>query len=570
MSPSNTPAPLYLCLRVPEFAAQTLVRLRPSLRNAAVAVLDGDPPLEKVCAATLPARRLGLRHGMTRTETESFPGLTVLRRSPPEEESAATILMEMAARFTPRLQPLPRTSALTLALDMAGSERIFGSPQTIGHKLLRATRDLGFSTRVAASQNLNTAACIVRAPGDTLTVVPPGQERARLHDLPLATLGLTDDLADTFNAWGLRSVGELAALSPVDIVARLGEEGHRLLRLARGEEPHLFVPAEPAFSLQEQLAFDSPVDNLDSLLFVLGPLLDQLILRARNRALLLASVTVCLHLERSEDAADRDRTRDPAATPGVASTAPPSQHPGAPSITVPSRLVRSEAAATQDSMASPTHTRTLKPALPVDDRNLLLKLLQLDLQAHPAPAAITGIILSAEPGPRPGVQSGLFSPQLPEPLRLEVTLARITALVGEGRVGRAVLTDTNKPEAFRMERLSFEDNTTRKHSPKTTAPEPTRTGIALRHLRPPRPVQIWQSNGQLQAFAFKEHSYGSTLYTVQRAFGPWRRSGHWWSGSAWSHEEWDIDATASNGNRLLCLLTHDLLQSQWHIAALYD
>ncbi|HLI75654.1 MAG TPA: hypothetical protein VKV02_01815, partial [Acidobacteriaceae bacterium] len=87
--------PLFFCLRFPEFAAQALIRLRPALARGAVAVLEGDPPLEKACAASLQARRLGVRHGMTRTELESFPHLTVLRRSPAEEANAALILLEM-------------------------------------------------------------------------------------------------------------------------------------------------------------------------------------------------------------------------------------------------------------------------------------------------------------------------------------------------------------------------------------------------------------------------------------------------------------------------------------------
>ncbi len=216
----------------------------------------------------------------------------------------------------------------------------------------------------------------------------------------------------------------------------------------------------------------------------------------------------------------------------------------------------------------PTHTRTLKPALPVDDRTLLLKLLHLDLQAHPAPASIIAITLTADPGPRPGVQSGLFSPQLPEPMRLEVTLARIAALVGEGRVGRAVLTDTHKPEAFRIERLTFEDNTSRKR--KKLQPTPPRTGVALRRLRPPKPVQVWQTNGHITAFAFTEPTIGPKRFLVERSFGPWRQSGHWWCGDAWSREEWDIDAKAPDNTRLLGLLTHNLLQSQWHLEATYD
>ncbi len=529
--------PLFFCLRVPEFAAQALVRLRPALAKTAVAVLEGDPPLEKTCAATLQARRLGVRHGMTRTELESFSNLTVLRRSLGEERTAALTLLEMAARFTPRAEELPRSSALTLALDMTGTTRLLGPPHVIGQKLFRAARELGLFARTAASRNLETAACLVRAPGDTLIVVPPGEERARLKNLPLAALGLTDELADTFSSWGLRTAGDLAALLPADLVARLGQGGHRLHRLACGQEDHLLVPAEPAFTLEEHLAFEAPVDNLESLLFVLSPMLDQLLQRARNRALLLASVTVRLHLERSADTAHRDRNREPETDP-----------------------------------EDPTHERTLKPALPLDDRNLLLKLLQLDLQAHPAPAAIVAITLGAEPGPRPGMQSGLFSPQSPEPMRLEITLARLAALVGEDRVGRAVLTDTHAADAFRLTRFTVLDDTPvqRRRKPLgLPSRDAPRTGIALRRLRPAPRVEVTYADGRPHLLRVQTSTLPAHL-TVHRAFGPWRRSGQWWSGEVWSYEEWDIAAQASDGARLLGLLSHDRLRLQWQLEALYD
>ena len=427
---------------------------------------------------------------MTRTELESFPNLTVLRRATAEEQSATLTLLEMASRFTPRAEELPRTSAHTLALDLTGSTRLLGPPHVIGQKLFRAARELGFFARIASSSNLHTAACLVRAPGNQLITVPPGEERAYLHNLPLTALALTPELLDTFTSWGLKTLGDLAALAPPDLVARLGQEGLRLHQLAIGQHDHLLVPAEPTFTLEEHLAFDTPVDSLESLLFVLAPMLDQLIQRARTRALLLSSLTLTLHLERPTDQTDHHRSDDPDSLPPTpnhlksvsstesaaaaersalrnSTTSEKTTKPGGPSFA--SQKVGSEAPPKPEenhragipgfeAQSAPDntnlHTRTLKPALPLDDRNLLLKLLQLDLQAHPAAAAILAITLHADPGPRPGIQSGLFSPQSPEPLRLEVTLARLAALVGQDRVGRATLTDNHRPQSFRMDRFT--------------------------------------------------------------------------------------------------------------------
>ena len=530
-----SPHMVYFCLRIPEFPVQALLRLRPHLHKTSIAVLEGTPPLESVCAITQQARRQGVRHGMTRTEAESFPGLRLLSRCPAEEASAVQAIFAMANQFTPRLEELPRTSAFMLALDMAGSERLLGTQQRIGHKLLRATRELGFLARVAVSANLHTAACLVRSPGDKLIIVQPGTERDHLHTLPLSALELTAELADILHAWGLQTAGDLAALPPMEIVSRLGQTGYRLHRLARGEEPHLLVPMEAAFVLKEHLAFNAPEDNLDSLLFALGPMLDQLLVRARQRALAIAGVTIRLTLERRSDVADRNIQTETAEPP---------------------------------SDSSHTYMRTIKPALPLDDRTVFLKLLQLDLQAYPAPAAVLAITLDAEPGPRPAVQSGLFSPQLPELARLEVTLARLVALVGKDRVGCAVLTDTHHPENFRMDRLAFQ-------APPPPPPPLKHAsnhagGLALRRLRPPRLVHVRYTDGRLNTFTLSEPHVGRVCYTVEQAFGPWRRSGHWWSGAAWSQEEWDITATAPDGSRLLCLLTQNLLQAQWHLTALYD
>ena len=522
---SVPPQPLYFCLRVAEFAAQALLRLRPAERTMPVAVVEGIPPLEAVCAANFRARRMGVKHGLSRAELDSFPGLRVLRRSPAEERNACAVLHELAACFTPRFQDMTQGNrsacstdkdgggALLLAFDMTGTERVFGPPEIAARKLLRAVRDLGFQSRLGASANLHSAACMARSSQKSIAILQPGTEEAFLARLPLNALSPGETEAETLALWGIRTVGELAALPEVAVVARLGEAGRTLHQLARGKHAHLLVPEEAAFSLVERVEFDAPVDHLDSLLFVLGPMLRQLLVRAGLRALALASVTVTFGLE-----------------------------------------------------DAPEHSRTVKPALPLFDHALLLKLVQLDLQAHPPCAGILTLSLSAEPGPRAEIQAGLFTPQTPEPARLEVTLARLSALVGEDRVGRARLLDTHAPEGFRMERFSL-----------TAAPRPSssqtteailRSGIALRRLRPRVPVTSQWDGDTPKSF----YLYG-IRYSVRRAHGPWRRSGQWWTPEVWSCEEWDVEAEADidpDSSQLLCLFTHDLLRREWLVEGLYD
>jgi hypothetical protein len=86
------------------------------------------------------------------------------------------------------------------------------------------------------------------------------------------------------------STGYLHARGPgrspeKELIARIGQEGRRLRQLAKGELRNHFVPYEAAFELEERMELDTTVEQLDSLLFVLGVMLEQLTLRATARVL---------------------------------------------------------------------------------------------------------------------------------------------------------------------------------------------------------------------------------------------------------------------------------------------
>jgi len=495
----------YVCVHVPEFAAQALLRLRAEVGKGPAVVLEGDAPLEQVCSGNAAALRLGVAHGMTRAELDSFTGLSILKRSLAEEGNARLALLGAAGMFTPRIEVMEGTDAAwVMVLDMTGSTRLFGSPEQLSMRIQQMMRTLRFSVRIAASGNLRTAVCLAASAVRRPVVVTRGAEAQCLAPLPLGVLGLTPQQTEAFALWGLHTLGELAALPEVDLIVRMGQQGKRLRLLARGEHPHLMVPEEPVFLLQELLAFDAAVEMLDSLLFVLGPMLGQLILRAQNHSLALASVTVKLGLDGGGE-----------------------------------------------------HTRTIKPAVPLVDRAMILRLLHLDLQAHPPSAGAVSLSVSAEPGERSKVQMGLFAPQLPEPTRLDVTLARIAALVGEEHVGRACLRDTHQPGSFRMERFLVPSSSSRKEVLAGAS-------VALRRYRPPVAIHVRMDQRRLSGF-----SLHGTLYAIEKAYGPWRKSGDWWSEQVWSSEEWDVEAKAQDST-LLCLISHDLLQERWHLEALYD
>jgi protein ImuB len=505
----NHASELYACLYAKEFPAQAVLRLRPELRKRPVVVIDGEPPLQIVCSFNAKARYLGIVRGMTRVDLDTFSSLIVLPRSRAEEASTHAVMLECAGAFSPRVEDCSEGNAFLSVIDIEGTEKLLGPPEVLARELLRRVQVLGVSASVAISGNFYAALSYVRGSSSRIVFIPPGNEGPALAPLPLKVLSMSSEHAETFALWGIRTLGALAALPEKELISRIGQEGSRLRQLARGELAHHFVPHEVAFELQEWMELDTPVEQLDSLLFVLGVMLEQLTLRAMARVLALASITITLYLE-----------------------------------------------------GGSTHVRSVRPALPSNDRPLWIKLLHLDLEAHPPQAAIVAVTLLAEPGSTSKVQLGLFSPQLPEPMRLDVTLARIRALVGDECVGSPVLRDTNQPDGFRVEPFKV-PSVHRSSSVAVTS------SAAMRQLRPPERASVTLRDRQPASLIFRD-----CRYEVEQAYGPWLAEGDWWNHQTWALEQWDLIARSSapsgESTMLCCCLVRNLKEQSWQVVTLYD
>ena len=479
----------------------------PEISGRPCVVMQGEPPLETVCSVNNKARLLCVARGMTRVEVDLFPSLAVLLRSREMERAARAVLLECAGSFSPRVEDRSEDAAFLCGIDISGTQSLFGTPEALAKSLLQRVRAVGITPRVAVSKNFHVAICLAKGLPQSISasVVPPGEEATALASLPIAALDLTETQAETFSLWGIHTLGMLAALPEKELIARMGQDGKRLRQLARGEHTHLFQPLETAVSLTEKMELDVPVEFLESVLFVVDVMLDQLILRAKARILALASVRITLTLDGG----------------GV-------------------------------------HIRTVRPALPSTDKLLWIKLLHLDLEAHPPQSAILAIDLDAEPGSTSKVQLGLFSPQLPEAARLDVALARIRAIVGEDCVGSALLQDTHAPEGFRMEPFAVSSGDPVSMGSSTPS-------LCTRHIRPPEPASVTLQNSRPIMFFYRERRY-----VVEQAYGPWLANGDWWNQTLWGMEQWDLVARSQDGVTLYCCMVRDLMRNQWQMVALYD
>ena len=557
---------MFACIYIPNFSVAAAFRAEPDLQAHPLAIFEGKPPLEKIIATNEQAKNMGITPGITKAQAELCPELALRPRSALQESSAHAALLDCAQSFSPCVEDAACDTAL---LDLRGMASLFGSLTKISHAIADRAIALGLQANVAVASNPDVALLAARGfPG--IIVIPTGKEAEKLSSLPVEVLfseGLNGEdqknanaLVETLSRWGVRNLRTLAALPEVSLTERLGQQGLRLQQLARGSVSRTLVPVEAPMVFEEAIELEHPIVLLEPLAFLLNRLLDQLCARLASRALCTQELRLTLDLS-SHSGID-----DECENAGI-----PSESDKSDELTrtmwgqPPSAVRRSEAPLARCPQTK--FTRKLSLPLPMLDPKVFLKLLQLDLNAHPPGAPIVKIHLAAEPARPRSAQGGLFLPPAPEPEKLELTLARIAGIVGEQRVGALELLDTHHPEGFRMRRFVAEvaRKVPRKRTP--DAEEAQSTVTALRRFRPPLRVNVTLENGKPTrvSCAKRKDVQGDVLWKA----GPWRFSGDWWDRDAWSRDEWDL--ALRHGEAIsFYRLVHDLLSGTWFLEGTYD
>jgi len=553
---------MFACIFIPDFPAQAIICFEPELRVCPVAVLTGRPSLEKVMALNEQARQLGVDIGATKSQLEAWENLVLRPRSESQETSAHATLLDCAQSFSPEVEDTSRGIVL---LNLAGLAPLLGPQPKIARDLMQRISQLGLEANIAVASNPDAALLAARGSAG-VTLIPKGREAERLGDLAVDVLleSFSFDAeeaahwVETFDRWGIRKLRALAALPEVPVSERLGQQGLRLQKLARGAAARKLRVLEPRLIFAESVDLEYPIMLLEPLAFLLNSMLEQVCARLRARALATQELRLELELATTQSndgelctsTVARDVTRN---------------------------FIR-------------PFIRTLRLPMPMLDAKVFLKLLQLDLQAHPPGAPIVKIHLSVEPARPRALQSGLFQPVFPEPEKLELTLARIAGIVGDNRVGTVELLDTHREGAFAVRHfaplecsaestLLNKAKPSRKQNKSMSMPvlennkleenvqEQMSAVIALRLFRPPLVVSITlrEAKPVRMRCLQREDIAGEIIWTA----GPWRSSGDWSEQEGWAREEWDIALSAQSG-LVLYRLVQDKFSGKWFLEGTYD
>jgi protein ImuB len=496
--------PRIACVVVPHFAVQSLRRADAELATAPLVVAHD----KEIIDVSVEAARLGLRAGLTVSQVRAVAPEAVIRaRSAELERSAAAALDDLATSFSPRVEP----HGAEVALDVSDLGRLFDSEGAIASALYVGARKLGLEARVGLARDKTTARVAALA-GDGVTVVPQGREPAFLAPLPVALLLPSDEVRLTLERWGVRTIGELATLPTSGLGLRLGAEGARLAQVARGEAELPLVPRTPPVMFEEAIDFEWPVENVEALLFVLKRLFENLTARLAARGLGAGNLELHLGLERS--------LLDPSARAG-----------GGREI------------------------RPVAVAAPTREAQTLLQLARVSLESAPVSAPVTSLAVRVSSERTRAAQLGLFAPAGPSPDKLATLLARLGALVGEGRVGAPAILDRHLPDAFSV--TAFEP------ARPPAARAPVRAEIrqlALHAFRPPRAAAARLDRGRLRTL----HADGLGGQVVTCA-GPFRVRDGWWQTPLY-RDYYDVELSDGAIYRVF----HDLHADAWHVDGCYE
>jgi protein ImuB len=300
--------------------------------------------------------------------------------------------------------------------------------------------------------------------------------------------------------WGIDTLGQFAALEKEAVGARLGAIGLELWERSGGKTTRLLKLVTAPDSFAEAFEFENEIETSEPLLFILRRFLQQFSVRLD-----------ALHLVASE--------------------------------------LQLEITFSDKS----NYAHHFKIPEPTNNVETLFRMLHTHLENFTSQAPIIAVALSAHTTKPSFEQFHLFETALRDSARLTETLARLTGLLGSDRVGKPVLLETHRPDAFRMEPFAWQ------LPQKKSDDHPPLPASALRRFRPPLAASV------LLAKKRPAHLRSAMVQgAVRGEKGPYLRSGNWWDKDAWNRAEWDV--ALENG--ALCQFHSN--GGQWALDGIYD
>jgi protein ImuB len=199
----------YAAIHIPEFPVVAWRRSDAAARSHALAVIEGIAPLQRVVSINRAARSLGVSRGMSKVQAEATGPMLFRNRSIAEETANFEDVLEIAERFSPRIEALSgplnsyaqaHTLSISLLIDRTGTETLFGTAEQYARRLKSQLEAAGFPCSIATCSNAEASLLLARSHAGVICVQTLDLEK-RLAPLPIALLRCDDATLTVFARW---------------------------------------------------------------------------------------------------------------------------------------------------------------------------------------------------------------------------------------------------------------------------------------------------------------------------------------------------------------------------------
>lgn len=187
--------------------------------------------------------------------------------------------------FSPLVEPLSIDEAF---LDMTGTERALGEPETVAFRLKeRVKNDLKLTASVGLAPNkfLAKLASDMRKPDGLMVIHAQDIDRILLPLAVTKVWGIGKATAAALEQFGIRTISDLRQ-KPLDwLHKQFGADAERYFNLSRGIDPREVVPDEEAKSIGHEQTFEVDVADPEEVRRVLLDQVEQVARRLRKHGL---------------------------------------------------------------------------------------------------------------------------------------------------------------------------------------------------------------------------------------------------------------------------------------------
>ncbi|MCJ7491892.1 MAG: DNA polymerase Y family protein [Dehalococcoidia bacterium] len=272
------------CVLIPHFPAAVERWRDPALRGRPLVIGETPDQRKAVLDCSPEAEAQGVRAGMPLRQA-----LAVCREAvflPPHPSRYSDVfdsVLVVLEDFSPEVE---QTSLGRAYLNAGGLARHYEGELDLGERIIRSLQEatgLVAGVGVAEGKFVAWAAAVTSEPGQVCTV-PAGKESEFLRPLDVSLLPASPDTLRRLDLYGLRSMGDLASLSPGPLQAQFGGEGMRLWELARGVDSEPLRPRHREEVMSETLRFPTVAVSVEALVVACRRLLVRLHWRLHGRA----------------------------------------------------------------------------------------------------------------------------------------------------------------------------------------------------------------------------------------------------------------------------------------------